>query len=306
MKEQIIMAEIAIPTTQAATRNSRIWSSRLLIYLLLAVLTLFFTFPFYAMLIASFMPRNALNSVTPHLWPTPFILDNYISLFTGVVGEDIKIKTSFMRALFNSMALAVGQTIPALFFTSLVGFVFAKRRFPGRNALFIGVLVTMMVPYQSTIVPFFLLMSRLGWINTFWPLWVPWWAPAFGVFLMRQVIMATIPDELIDAASIDGASLFGIYWRIVLPLITPILAVFGILNFMNAWNDYIYSNIMLNSADMYTVPLLLALFKGATLSVPQYGVMAAGSVIATIPLVIIFFVFQRWLVSGIMSGALKA
>ncbi len=299
-------AEMVISTTRPATRTWANLSMRLLVYALLAVLVLFFVFPFYAMLVASFMHRNALNSVTPNLWPNPFIIDNYVSLFTGVVGEDIKIKTTFFRALFNSMALAVGQTIPALFFTSLVGFVFAKRRFPGRNVLFICVLVTMMLPYQSTIVPFFLLMSRLGWINTFWPLWVPWWAPAFGVFLMRQVIMATIPDELVDAAAIDGASLFGTYWRIVLPLITPVLAVFGILNFMNAWNDYIYSNIVLNSADMYTVPLLLALFKGATLSVPQYGVMAAGSVIATIPLAIIFFIFQRWLISGIMSGALKA
>jgi cellobiose transport system permease protein len=300
------MAENALSMSQPATRNWSIWSTRLVTYSLLAILALFFVFPFYAMLVASFMHRSALNSVTPNLWPNPFIIDNYVSLFTGVVGEDIKIKTTFLRALFNSLALAVGQTIPALFFTSLVGFIFAKRHFPGRNWLFVGVLVTMMLPYQSTIVPFFLLMSRLGWINTFWPLWVPWWAPAFGVFLMRQVIMATIPDELVDAASIDGASLFGTYWRIVLPLIKPVLAVFGILNFMNAWNDYIYSNIVLNSADMYTVPLLLALFKGATLSVPQYGVMAAGSVVATIPLVIIFFVFQRWLISGIMSGALKA
>ena len=279
---------------------------RLFVYLLLALLTLFFVFPFYAMLVASFMPRTALNSVTPNLWPNPFILDNYVSLFTGVVGSDIKMKTPFFRALFNSFALATGQTIPALFFTSLVAFVFAKRRFPGRNVLFLLVLVTMMLPYQSTIVPFFLLMSRLGWINTFWPLWIPWWAPAFGIFLMRQVIVATIPDDLMDAAAIDGASLFGTYWRIVIPLITPVLAVFGILNFMNAWNDYIYSNIVLNSENMYTVPLVLALFKGATLSVPQYGVMAAGSVIATIPLVIIFFSFQRWLISGIMSGALKA
>jgi ABC-type glycerol-3-phosphate transport system permease component len=286
--------------------NWNLWGVRILVYALLAILTLFFVFPFYAMLIASFMPRNALNSITPNLWPNPFILDNYVSLFSGQVGADIKIKTPFIRALFNSIALAVGQTVPALFFSSMVAFVFAKRQFPGRNILFIFVLVTMMLPYQSTIVPFFLLISRLGWINTFWPLWIPWWAPAFGIFLMRQVIAATIPDELIDAAAIDGASLFGTYWRIVVPLITPVLAVFGILNFMNAWNDYIYSNIVLNSADMYTVPLVLALFKGATLSVPQYGVMAAGSVIATIPLVIIFFTFQRWLISGIMSGALKA
>src|SRR5215207_3563912 len=217
------MASIAIPKRQKAVWSWSGISQRLLIYLFLGVLALFFIFPFYAMLVASFMERNALNSVTPHLWPNPFIANNYISLITGAVGSDIQLKSSFLRALFNSMALAVGQTIPALFFTSLVGFIFAKRRFPGKNALFIGVLLTMMLPYQSTIVPFFLLMSRLGWINTFWPLWIPWWAPAFGVFLMRQIIIATVPDELIDAASIDGASLFGMYWRVVLPLIKPAL-----------------------------------------------------------------------------------
>jgi cellobiose transport system permease protein len=297
-------ASLPSATIRPAKQNQ--WRARVLIYALLAVLTIFFVFPFYAMIVASFMHRNALNSVTPNLWPNPFISDNYTALFSGVVGDDIVIKTPFIRALFNSAALAIGQTIPALFFTSLVGFIFAKRHFPGRNILFLFVLITMMLPYQSTIVPFFLLMSRLGWINTFLPLWIPWWAPAFGIFLMRQIITATIPDDLIDAAAIDGTSLFGTYWRIVLPLIKPALAVFGILNFMNAWNDYIYSNIVLNDSNMYTVPLVLSLFKGATLSVPQYGVMAAGSVIATIPLVIVFFLFQRWLISGIMSGALKA
>src|SRR5439155_6271916 len=132
------MAEMAMSRSGATTRKRSIWSVRLLVYGLLAVLALFFVFPFYAMLVASFMHRNALNSITPNLFPNPFIIDNYVSLFTGVVGEDIKIKTTFLRALFNSMALAVGQTIPAVFFTSLVGFVFAKRRFPGRNVLFIG------------------------------------------------------------------------------------------------------------------------------------------------------------------------
>jgi cellobiose transport system permease protein len=301
------MAAISLSKSAAAPRRKRGLTLDLaLIYLVLGVLAVFFMLPFYAMLVASFMHKTALNSIEPHLWPDPFIISNYADLFAGRAGENITLNTTFWRALLNSIAVSVGQTIPALFFTSLVGFVFAKRNFPGKNVLFLLVLVTMMLPYQSTIVPFFLMMSRLGWINTFWPLWVPWWAPAFGIFLMRQIIKATVPDELMDAAAIDGASLFGTYWRIVLPLIKPALAVFGILNFMNAWNDYIYSNLVMSNEQMYTVPLLLALFKGGDLtSVPEYGVMAAGSVMATIPLIIVFFLFQRWLVSGIMSGALK-
>lgn len=278
---------------------------RVLTYVILIALAIFFMFPFYTMVVASFMERRALISPTPNLWPNPFILDNYRALFTGEIGEST-INSSYLQALLNSFAVAVGQTVPVLFFTSLIGYVFAKRRFPGRNILFLSILVTMMLPYQSTIVPFFLLMSQLGWINTFWPLWVPWWAPAFGIFLMRQIIQATVPDDLLDAASIDGASVFGTYWRVVLPLVLPALAVLGILNFMGAWNDYIYSNIVLNSPEMRTLPLLLALYKGTTLRAPEYGILAAGSVLATIPLVIVFFIFQRWLISGIMSGALKA
>lgn len=279
-------------------------SVQIAIYGFLLALTILFMFPFYTMFVASFMERTALNSVTPNLWPNPFILDNYRALFTGEIGTST-IDSSYARAMLNSFLLATGQTIPALFFTSLVGFVFAKRRFPGRNALFVFVLLTMMLPYQSTIVPFFLLMSRLNWIDTFLPLWIPWWAPAFGIFLMRQFIMASVPDELMDAAAIDGTSLFGTYWRIVVPLITPVLAVFGILNFMSAWNDYIYSNIVIFSAEMRTLPLLLALYQGTSLRAPEYGIMAAGSVLAVIPLVIVFLFFQRRLISGIMSGALK-
>ncbi len=278
--------------------------SRIASYGFLMALTLLFMFPFYTMLVASFMERTALNSVTPNLWPSPFTLENYKALFTGEIG-DSTIDSSYLRAMLNSFLLAAGQTVPALFFTTLVGFVFAKRHFPGRNILFVFVLLTMMLPYQSTIVPFFLLMSRLNWIDTFLPLWIPWWAPAFGIFLMRQFISATIPDELMDAAAIDGTSLFGTYWRIVLPLSTPMLAVFGILNFMSAWNDYIYSNIVIFSPEMRTLPLLLALYQGTSLRAPEYGIMAAGSVLAVIPLVLVFLFFQRQLIGGIMSGALK-
>jgi ABC-type glycerol-3-phosphate transport system permease component len=270
------------------------------VYLILAALTAFFMLPFYTMIVASFMDNTALNSVTPHFWPKPAILDNYKALFSADISG-----TTFFRALLNSMLLAVGQTVPAVLIASLVGFIFAKRDFPGKNALFIAVLITMMLPYQATIVPFFLLMTKLKWINTFLPLWIPWWAPAFGIFLMRQIIVATVPDSLIDAATIDGASILGIYWRIILPLVKPGLAVLGILNFMNAWNDYIYSNIIFNDVKMYTVPLVLAFFQGSQLTVPQHGLMAAGSVVGVLPLVGIFFLFQRWLVSGIMAGAMK-
>jgi ABC-type glycerol-3-phosphate transport system permease component len=270
---------------------------RILLYLLLIVFAALFLFPFYTMFVGSFMRNEQLFTFTPNIWPKEGLqFHNYRDLFQEL---------PFDRNVFNSLALATGQTVGVLFFCSLAGFTFAKRRFPGRDALFVIMLATMMLPYQSTLIPWFLLMVKLHWTNTFWPLWIPWWAPAFGVFLMRQFIVASVPDELVEAAIMDGASLFGIYWRVVVPVITPALSVLGILNFMNAYNDFLYSLLVLSKAHMYTAPLALALFRGSQITAPRYTLMFAGSTLATLPLLIVFFVFQRRLMEGIMSGAIK-
>jgi ABC-type glycerol-3-phosphate transport system permease component len=211
----------------------------------------------------------------------------------------------FHHYIFNSFMVAVGQTVGVLFFCSLAGFAYAKRRFPGRDTLFLFVLITMMIPSQSTLIPWYLLMSKLGWLNTYLPLWIPWWSPAFGIFLMRQYIVASVPDELVDAATIDGCSLFGTYWRVVLPISTSALTVLGILNFINAWNDFLYSLLVFSGEASRTAPLALALFLSSQTNSPRYNLMFAGSILATLPLVVIFFAFQRRLIDGIMSGAIK-
>jgi multiple sugar transport system permease protein len=271
-------------------------ASRALTYALLALLAVVFLFPFYTMVVGSFMPLNELFSFTPNLWPRQPTLDNYTQLFK---------QFPYLRYLFNSFALAAGQTAGVVFFCSLAGFVFAKRRFPGRDALFLAMLLTLMVPPQSTLIPWYLLMAQLGWLNTFLPLWIPFWAPAFGVFLMRQFIASTIPSELLDAGTTDGCSLFGLYWRIVVPIMVPAITILALLNFINAWNDFLYSLLVFNSDEMRTAPLALALFLGSATTTPQYTWLFAGSVLATVPLVVLYFLFQRRLIEGIMSGALK-
>ena len=269
---------------------------RALFYLLMIFLAVIFLFPFYTMIIGSFMPLSELFSFTPNLWPKNPTLDNYAALMK---------QFPYPRYLFNSFALAAGQTVGVLFFCSLAGFTFAKRQFPGREALFLVMLTSIMIPSQSTLIPWYLLMAKLGWLNTFLPLWIPWWAPAFGIFLMRQFIVSTIPNELLEAATTDGCSVFGLYWRIVLPIMIPAITILGLLNFISSWNDFLYSLLVFNSDIMRTAPLALALFLGSATSTPQYTWLFAGSVLATLPLIILYFVFQRQLMEGIMSGALK-
>ena len=292
----ITARSIAVGRRQSARTFVGQTALRIVTYVLMVLLAIIFLFPFYTMLIGSFMPLNELFSFTPNLWPQHPTLDNYSALFK---------QFDYPRYLFNSLALAAGQTAGVVFFCSLAGFVFAKRQFPGRDVLFVVLLATMMIPSQSTLIPWYLLMAQLGWLNTFLPLWIPWWAPAFGIFLMRQFIVATVPTELLDAATTDGCSLFGLYWRIVVPIMLPAITILGLLNFITAWNDFLYSLLVFNSEDMRTAPLALALFLGSSTTTPQYTWLFAGSVLATLPLVVLYFLFQRQLMEGIMSGALK-
>lgn len=275
---------------------------RLLLRFLLYVVLIFFAFifilPFYSMFVGSFMSDTALFSSTPQFWPKDgFDPKAYAQLFTEL---------GFGRPLFNSFYLASVRTLGVLFFSSLAGFAFAKRRFPGRDRLFVIMLLTMMLPHQVTIIPWYLLMVKtFQWADTYWPFWLPAWASAFGIFWMRQYIASTIPDEMLEAAAIDGASVFGSFLRIVLPLIAPGMAVLGILDFVQGFNDFLGPLLILTSPDKITAQLALANFKGTTIIAPRYSLMFAGSALATLPLIVVFFVFQKQLISGIMSGAVK-
>lgn len=271
---------------------------RIVLYAFLIVCALIFIFPFYSMFIGSFMTDTALFSRNPQYWPRDgFRTEAYVQLFTQL---------GFGRPLFNSFYMAAVRTVGSLFFCSLAGFIFAKRRFPGRDKLFVFMLITMMLPGQITLIPWYLLMVKtFQWADTYWPFWIPEWAYAFGIFWMRQYIMTTIPDEMLEAAAIDGSSLWGSFWRIVLPLIAPGMAVLGILNFVEGFNQFLGPLLILTDPNTITAPLALANFRGTTIIAPRYTLMFAGSTLATLPLIIVYFAFQKQLVSGIMSGAVK-
>jgi len=287
------------------TKRRREWKllipriiTRLLIYILLIIFLLIFAFPFYDMIVGSFMRDTDLFGKNPNLWPKRgFDIQSYLDLFA---------RFNFWRPLVNSFVMATGRTLGTLFFCSLAGFTFAKRRFPGRDKLFFAMLATMMLPYQMTMIPWYLLMVKvLKWTDTYLPFWIPMWATAFGIFLMRQFISASVPDELLDAAAIDGCSVFATFRRVVLPIVTPGLAVLAILTFVESWNEFLGPLLILNDPNTYTAPLALAAFQGSSRVAPRYSMLFAGSTLSTLPLLIVFFSFQRQLVSGIMSGAIK-
>jgi ABC-type glycerol-3-phosphate transport system permease component len=285
-------------TTSAGQRA--IWQRRLLnvlLYGFLVVVALICLMPFYFMLSGSLMDRGEMFKIPPRFWPAEPIFDNYRELFR---------RFPFLTYLRNSLIVASAQTIGVLFFCSLAGYVFAKRRFPGRNWLFLFVLATSVMPNgQTTIIPFYLLMVKFGWIDTFWPLIIPWWAPPLSIFLMRQYISAGIPDDLIDAARIDGSGLFGTYWRIVVPLCVPGLVVIGVMQFIAIWNDFLYGLLVRKSDEMRTVTVALTELSRRTQANTLYGPLFAGIVLATIPTIVIFFIFQRRLTQGILSGSIR-
>jgi ABC-type glycerol-3-phosphate transport system permease component len=211
---------------------------------------------------------------------------------------------NLLRILWNTFFVAFSATFLSLFFCSLGGYGFAKYQFPGRNFLFAFLLATMIVPFAVTMVPSFIVVRELGWVDTFYALIIPGAANAFGIFFMRQYI-SSISDELLDAARIDGASEFGIYSRIIVPIIVPGLTSLGLIFFMASWNSYVWPLIILKTPANFTMPLAIASFGGAV-GLTNYPGQMAMAVVSIIPLLIIFLLFQRRFVEGVMAGAIKA
>jgi ABC-type glycerol-3-phosphate transport system permease component len=270
---------------------------RILLYLGLILLCIMALAPFFFAISGSLMAQGEIFSITPHFFPQQLNWQNYVQLFE---------RLPFLTYMRNSAFLSITNTLGVVFFSSLIGYVFAKRHFPGRDALFVMVLITSTLPGGVTIIiPWYLLMVKLGWVNTFLPLIVPWLAPALNIFLMRQYIRAGVPDELLDAATIDGCGMFSLYWRIVIPLVKPGLVVIGILQFITVWNDFLFSLLILQKDQVRTATVALTLLATRNEQATQYGPLFAGIVLATLPTVLLFFIFQRVLTQGILSGALR-
>ena len=271
----------------------QLWLIALYIPLVLTVIVT--TAPFIWTLFASFKTNGDIFRAPVTLWPRLWTLDNYRRLLSG---EQIP----FLRQFANSAILAVGETLLTVLLTSLAGFAFAKYEFAGKRALFGLALLILMIPFEVTVVPLFQLMVRIGWINTFQAVILPGAINAFGVFFMRQTMLA-IPNELLDAARVDGATEFGIYWRIALPLARSGLGVLALLSFLRSWNDYLWPLIALRSPEMFTLPIGLATLSG--LYKIEWGMIMAGAVLATLPILAIFVWAREQLISGLTSGAIK-
>ncbi len=263
-------------------------------YAFLIVISLFMLLPFIWMLSTSLKPADEIFAIPPIFISRNMDLHAYI-----FIQQDYDI----LRIVGNTFVIAFAATALRLFFCALGGYGFAKFKFPGQAALFAFLLGTMVIPNAVTLVPVYLIMRDLKWIDTFLPLIIPGAASAFGIFFMRQYI-SSLSEEIMDAARIDGAGEFAIFVRIVLPIIAPGLTSLGLIFFMGSWNDFMGPLIYLKSQDMFTLPLLIRSMIGPV-GRTVYDVQMAASVVSLIPLLIIFLVFQRRFLEGITAGAVK-
>ncbi len=266
---------------------------RVLLYVALIVTAGATLAPLLWMVSASLMPTGQASSFPPPFVPKQVTFEHYASLFT---------RLNLARYLFNSALLAFAVTLISLLVNSMAGYAFAKYRFRGRDPLFKLLITSMVIPAQVTMLPLFLMLNKMGFVNTYIGVIIPGMASIFGIFLIRQFAMS-IPDSLIEAARIDGASDFRIYRSLILPLCKPVLITLAIFTFMGTWNDFLWPLIVMTDDSMYTLPVALA-----TLSlehVQDTELMMAGSVMTVLPVLLLFVALQKYYIDGIMASGLK-
>ena len=250
--------------------------------------------PFVWMLLSSFKPEAEVRAVPPALWPETVTTDNYRELFT---------RLDFPTYILNSALVALAVTLGNLVFCSMLGYALAKLDFPGKRVLFGLVLATLMVPGVVTFVPLFVLTTNIGLANSLPGMILPFLAGPFGVFLMRQYVLG-LPDELIQAARVDGAGELTIFARVIMPLCGPALATLGVLTFLTSWNNFLWPLVVATSEDKYTLPVALALYSVGQ-NATQYGLLLAGSVVVVIPVLVVFLLLQRFIMQGIAMTGIK-
>ena len=247
--------------------------------------------PFLWMAATSLKADNEVLSVPLRLFGSRIAFENYPRAWNYF---------PFARFILNDLFVSAAGTVLALITSSLSAYAFARLRFRGKDKLFFAYLATLMVPQQVVVIPMFLMMKQLGWVNTYWALIIPWAFTAFGTFLLRQFYM-TIPYDLDEAAVIDGCSHFGIYWRIILPLVRTGLAALGVFTFIGYWNSLLWPLIITNQQSLYTLPIGLQMYHGQYGT--QWNLLMAASTITVLPTMIIYLIAQRHIVQGItLSG----
>jgi multiple sugar transport system permease protein len=264
-----------------------------LLYAVLIGGSLLTVLPLWWMVAASLMPTGEANSFPPRLWPSRVTGAHYAELFG---------RLDLARAAANSLIVAVATTAISVLLNSMAGYAFAKLRFAGRDRIFRLLVAALVIPGQIGMLPLFLLLKQLGLINTYWGVIIPGMASIFGIFMVRQYALS-IPDTMLDAARVDGASELRIYWELVLPSCRPILVTLGLFTFMGAWNDFLWPLVVLTDGRLYTLPVALANLVGE--HVQDTELVMAGAVLTVLPVVLVFVVLQRFYIAGVMSGSLK-
>ena len=269
----------------------RLWQVAINALLLFAVFLLII--PYAYMISASFKEGSEIFSIPIEILPQGFYMGNYDLLFT---------ETNFVRWFFNSVFIGLSRMALAIVVSIMAGYAFAKFDFRFKNALFLVVIATLTLPIYVLIVPLYDMMVTLGWTDRYVALILPFAAQAIGVFLARQYLLS-VPDEILDAARVDGATEWGIFWRVVLPLSTPVMAVLGILFFTAAWNDFVWPLVVMTEDNKFPVALGLPTLLGPYSQ--EYGAVMAGSFLSTVPIIIVFLIAQRRFVEALTAGAVK-
>lgn len=262
-------------------------------YILLGIGVIGAILPMIWMVSASLMDESNIFDYPPHLIPKAATIKNYIEVFRQI---------PFLRYFLNSCIVSAAVVISCLFFASLASYAFAKIPFPGSKPLFMGVLATQMIPGTVTLIPAFLIIRSMHLLDTYWALILPFMTGGYSIFFLKQ-FMETVPNELIDAARIDGCNEFMIYSQVVLPVIRPGLATLGSFIFMGSWNNFLWPLIVISESAMRTLPLALALLD--SMYYVDWGIRIAGSVLTTLPIFLIYLFAQRQFIEGITMGALK-
>lgn len=265
-----------------------------LLYATLTALLLVFVFPLVWALSGSLKNRGDIFSTPPSLLPNPATTENYTNLLTT---------QPFWSWFGMSVGTALIATIVSVFVCAMAGYGFAKFAFRGKRILFTVMFSSLSVPFVVILVPLFILVVKTGLSNPWFALIVPWVAPAFGIFMMQQFIVQSIPDEIIEASRIDGASEFGTFWRVVLPLLRPSLGALGVWSFLQSYNSFMWPLVLLSDSNQYTLPLgLNILFASENRS---YDLVLAGAVLASVPTILVFFLLRKQLLDGLTAGAIK-
>jgi multiple sugar transport system permease protein len=266
---------------------------RMLLYLVLIGTSFLMIIPFYWSVGSSLKLEQNVFASPPQWWPNPLTFQSYINVLTRI---------PFLRYFTNSVIVAVITTLGHVFFDTLAAYAFAKLTFPGRDRIFFIMLLALMVPFQVNLIPLYRIMSLLHWTDTYLALIVPNLTSIFGIFMMRQ-FLKSIPNDLLDAARIDGCTEFGVFQKVVLPLALPGIATLIIFSFMGTWNDFLWPRIVTNSEALFTLPVGLAQLQMKNTS--NEAQIMAGTVLTALPMILVFLFMQRQFIEGMTAGALK-